>query len=162
MLTLSRPGGERGGEGGRDEGILPAATLNMNNIFNIWANGLTLYVGKIWCLRLLPICDRPFLKKIENHFLKWRKINYFFSVTFMFLTHIHVLLYWLRLRFVQFRRFPEVLWKSRNPRWRFQDGRHFTIRMLLQRHLKSSFLVPDLKLKETFLGLLSILQVSLS
>ena len=36
-------------------------------------------------------------------------------------------LYWLWLLFVKFWRFPEGLGKSRNPRWRIQDGRHLAI-----------------------------------
>ena len=37
-------------------------------------------------------------------------------------------LYWFWSRFVQFWCFSEVLGKSRNPKWRIQDGRHLAIR----------------------------------
>ena len=46
---------------------------------------------------------------------------------------------------VQFRRFSEVLGKSRYPTWRIQDGRHLTIMMSFQRHMTSSLLVGDVK-----------------
>ena len=56
-----------------------------------------------------PIFDR---QKIESSFLK---LCFWLTVVF---------LYWFLLLFVQFRRFPEVLEKSRNPRRGIQDGRH--------------------------------------
>ena len=73
------------------------------------------------------------------------KKNHFSFRNFYFFYLILVFLNWFWSRFVQFWRFPEVLRKSRNPRWRIQDGRNLAIMSKLPRHITSSLRDADFK-----------------
>ena len=127
-LTLSRPGGG---------GFYPLGlwtsmtfikfgqTLFFNSENYLEKNFVVGYSPLALMLAWQPFFDRQFYHKIENSYLKWRKITTL-SVNFMFLAHISVPLSVL-ITLIQFWRFPQVLGKSRNPRWRIEDGRHLEI-----------------------------------
>ena len=117
--------------------ILPAATLNLNNFCNIWANTKILqdffcrnWSGKnlmwsvsvnwFWCYHDNQFWQAGFFYKMGDPFLKiWRKITFHtkrlcFNVILVFL---YCFFFFFFLVFVQSWWFPEVLGKSRNPRW---------------------------------------------